>query len=88
MRGHFKISSGGYRYVSNILASSSNPRGYDEKLGAQWVRYNTKRGDEHIVWYEDARSMGEKIKLAKDNNLAGFSLWVIGLEDPALWDTL
>jgi len=88
VRGRFKISSGGYRYVSNILASSSNPRGYDEKLGAQWVRYNTKRGDEHIVWYEDARSMGEKIKLAKDNNLSGFSLWVIGLEDPALWDTL
>ncbi len=84
----FKISSGGYRYVSNLLAKQENPRGYNEKLGSQWVRFKTKRGDEHIVWYEDARSMGEKIKLAKDNNLAGFSVWVIGLEDPALWDTL
>ncbi len=84
----FKVSSGGYRYVSNLLANSKNPRGYDEKLGAPWVKYQTKRGDWRIVWYEDARSMGEKIRFAKENGLAGFSMWVMGLEDPALWDTL
>ncbi len=84
----FRVSSGGYRYVSNLLDDSKNPRGYDEKLGVPWVKYQTKRGDWRIVWYEDARSMGEKIQFAKTSGLAGFSMWVLGLEDPALWDTL
>jgi spore germination protein YaaH len=40
------------------------------------------------VFLENARSFREKLNLAKSRNLRGFSVWVLGPEDPAIWDIL
>ncbi|MBI4391285.1 MAG: hypothetical protein HY575_05320 [candidate division NC10 bacterium] len=40
------------------------------------------------VWYEDARSVGERLALVRRHALRGFSAWVLGQEDPALWTLL
>jgi spore germination protein YaaH len=41
---------------------------------------------EHI-FLEDARSFQAKVDLARKHGLRGFSVWVLGPEDPAVWTT-
>ena len=40
------------------------------------------------IFFEDADSFKYKINLMKTNKLRGFSVWVIGSEDPGIWDEL
>ncbi len=40
------------------------------------------------LFLENARSFREKLNLAKSRKLRGFSVWVLGPEDPAIWDLL
>ncbi|AKT51493.1 glycosyl hydrolase family 18 protein [Arsenicicoccus sp. oral taxon 190] len=43
-------------------------------------------GARHEVWYENARSVREKLRLAATHRLGGVALWRLGREDPAIWD--
>jgi len=38
------------------------------------------------IFFENARSFQHKFDLVKKYNLRGFSVWVIGHEDPAIWE--
>jgi spore germination protein YaaH len=40
------------------------------------------------VYYSDKRTFGERYKLVKERGLAGFASWVLGSEDPGIWDLL
>ncbi|MEK6754584.1 MAG: glycosyl hydrolase family 18 protein [Bacteroidota bacterium] len=40
------------------------------------------------VYLEDARSFKAKYELLKQFKLRGFSAWVLGIEDPAIWNVL
>ena len=42
---------------------------------------------EHI-WIEDARSFADKMALATKYALRGYSVWLLGLEDPKTWDVV
>jgi spore germination protein YaaH len=39
---------------------------------------------EHL-WIEDARSFMAKLAIVKTHNLRGYSVWVLGTEDPEIW---
>lgn len=40
------------------------------------------------IFYTDARTFRERYDLTKQRGLAGFCSWVLGTEDPAIWDAL
>lgn len=40
------------------------------------------------LFLEDVRAFKAKLGLAKSHKLRGFSVWVLGPEDPAIWDLL
>lgn len=40
------------------------------------------------LFLEDARSFIPKFKIAESNHLRGISVWVLGSEDPAMWNEL
>jgi len=40
------------------------------------------------VWLEDERSMEEKLKVARANDIAGVSSWRMGLEKESIWDLI
>jgi spore germination protein YaaH len=40
------------------------------------------------IFFENAQSFQHKLDLVKQNNLRGFSVWVIGGEDPKIWKVL
>lgn len=42
-------------------------------------------GKEHVVWFEDARSINAKFKLLKELGLRGISYWHIGFQFPQNW---
>jgi len=48
---------------------------YDETAQAPWFRYYDKRGQQHEVWYEDARSYRAKLNLLRSLGLGGVSIW-------------
>lgn len=44
-----------------------------------------RRQLEHIVWFDDARSMDAKLRLVQQNGLAGMGVWNIMRYFPQLW---
>lgn len=40
------------------------------------------------VWMPDAHAFRDRYELAKQRGLLGFSAWVLGAEDPAVWNAL
>lgn len=47
---------------------------YDEQSQAPYYYY-TANGTEHVVWFENAQSIAEKLELVNKYNLAGISIW-------------
>jgi len=44
--------------------------------------------DGRQVWFENHQSIGHKLLLALEYDLAGVALWRLGQEDPATWDLM
>src|SRR5690554_4452881 len=61
------------------------PIQYSEKNQAPFFEYTDNEGREHIVWFEDARSIQKKFDLIKEYGLRGISYWKLGLEFPQNW---
>lgn len=40
------------------------------------------------IWFEDVRSIEEKLKVMDSHEFAGASFWKLGLEDRTVWDTV
>ncbi len=49
---------------------------------AMWERYGVF---EH-AWIEDARAFEAKLALVRRHGLRGYSVWLLGLEDPRTWE--
>jgi len=58
---------------------------YDYTSQAPFFNYYDADKKEHVVWFEDARSMNAKLKTASEYNLGGVSYWTIGKYFPQAW---
>ncbi|WP_424766995.1 LysM peptidoglycan-binding domain-containing protein [Paenibacillus sp. sgz302251] len=58
---------------------------YDEESQSPYYRYYDEEKREHIVWFEDARSVQAKFNIVKAYKLRGISYWVLGLPFPQNW---
>jgi len=56
----------------------------DKALRAEW----SEAGIYESAWIEDARAFMAKLELVKKYNLRGYSVWVLGTEDPKTWEAL
>ncbi|WP_050614116.1 LysM peptidoglycan-binding domain-containing protein [Bacillus testis] len=61
------------------------PIQYDTVAQAPFFRYRDESGNEHEVWFEDARSIQAKFDLLKELNLRGMGYWKLGLSFPQNW---
>ncbi|MCX7568746.1 glycosyl hydrolase family 18 protein [Tumebacillus sp. DT12] len=50
--------------------------------------YRDSSGTPHQVWFENTSSLSQKITLINRHELAGLSLWRLGIEDPNMWPLL
>lgn len=50
---------------------------FDETAQSPFYEYTDEQGRQHIVWFEDARSMRAKLELVNEYDLAGVGFWTV-----------
>lgn len=58
---------------------------YDPVSQAPFYNYYDENRRQHVVWFEDARSIEAKLRLVNEYNLGGVSYWTIGRYFPQNW---
>ena len=58
---------------------------FDDTAQAPFFNYFDEQRRQHIVWFEDARSIQAKFDLVKRLNLRGVGYWKLGLPFPQNW---
>lgn len=61
---------------------------FDERAKSPYFNYFDKNRKQHIVWFEDARSIEAKLTLVEKYNLGGVSYWTINTFFPQNWVVL
>ena len=75
------------RRAQEILAKSGIKATWDDVQkapAAAWSEHDVFQ----YVWMEDARAFVTKLGLVSKYHLRGYSVWVLGSEDPATWRAL
>ncbi|QIZ10718.1 glycosyltransferase [Priestia megaterium] len=60
---------------------------WNKQIGNPYVRYK-RNGKNHVVWFLDAASFYNQMKLAIDHDSRGIAVWRLGSEDPSIWNYL
>ena len=61
---------------------------FDPRAQAPWFRYVDGQGQEHEVWFEDARSIRSKLALSAELELYGVGYWNLMRPFPQNWAVL
>ncbi len=77
-----------YEQVVQRMAQYGAQERIDGLTGQPYFTYTDAQKHDHIVWYEDVRSLGNKFDLLSDYDLRGLAFWVLTLEDQRIWDDL
>ena len=75
----------GYLEAIEIAARNGAAIKYDKKSASPYFNYYDNNGKEHVVWFEDVRSLFEKYKLVNEYGLRGTSYWSLGKSAPMNW---
>jgi spore germination protein YaaH len=77
----------GYTKVSEIVSQFGLHPTWDDSAKSPFAFWSDSGTYDHI-WIEDARAFMAKLDLVRRYNLRGYSVWVLGTEDPAVWPEL
>ncbi len=80
-----RIRSGSFDRLLSIMARTKYKEGFDDRLGVPWISFK-EYGANYEVWYKNNKSFNLKTDLMKKYGLRGFSMWVMGMEDPSIWN--
>jgi spore germination protein YaaH/peptidoglycan/xylan/chitin deacetylase (PgdA/CDA1 family) len=50
--------------------------------------YRDDNGDNHVVWFLDATTLFNQVKVTDEWKPRGYGLWRMGMEDPGVWSVL
>lgn len=73
--------------VEQLIAKYHPQIQWDEPDRASWF-YFYRDYTREWVFFTDARTFRERWSLVNDRGIQGFCSWVLGKEDPAIWDVL
>ncbi|MGH9521376.1 MAG: glycosyl hydrolase family 18 protein [Terriglobales bacterium] len=79
-----QITYSSYGDVANLAAGTGAVPQWHAWNRSPWFAYD-RDGCRNVVWYENSRSLREKMGLLAKYHLHGFSAWRLGQEDPAFW---
>lgn len=73
-----------YKDLKHYFDDPDSLRNWDDLFRTAW--FKLQDGDEvHTAWFDDARSLREKLKLVQLYHLRGYAAWRLGVEDPEFW---
>ncbi|MFC0903528.1 LysM peptidoglycan-binding domain-containing protein [Clostridium sp. MT-14] len=75
--GHQEAVNRARRYGAEIK--------FDERAQSPYFNYVDEEGREHVVWFEDARSIQAKYRLVNEYGLRGVSYWTLAQPFPQNW---
>lgn len=88
-QGGARVSGSGISYaqaVGLLAQSGATPVWDDRQKVAHAVWEND--GINEYLYLEDARSFAAKLALVPKYRLRGYSVWVLGMEDPRVWEAV
>ena len=87
--GTVKITSSAYgiKSVMDVIGEYSEQKQWLADVGQYFVQYE-KDGVVYKCWIEDNASMEEKLRAAKDANIAGIAFWRLGFEGSDIYDVI
>lgn len=83
----FTCSEEGMQTVENRYTVNGAQPTWDDATGQYYVEYENG-GKTYKIWIENEASLEEKLKVMKENSLAGAAYWKIGFERNSAWDTI
>lgn len=85
---YVKIRKGGtYDRLSYIRRTFKTTEGFHDLFKVPFLKYSFGK-DKYIIWHEDKQSITYKIDFLKSHELRGLSAWVLGLENPGIWEAV
>jgi len=76
-----------YAKVTELVTKYSLHPTWEDRDKASYAMWPNDGVYEHL-WIEDARAFEAKLELVRKYKLRGYSVWVLGTEDPAVWRTV
>jgi spore germination protein YaaH len=74
-----------YAHVTQLIRRYSPAMQWHEELGSNSFTY-VKGGEQHEVWFEDARSIRAKLGVLSILGVRGLAFWRLGGEDEKVWN--
>lgn len=81
------VGIGGYEAMKKIMDKYNPSYVYSSIQSTPYLTY-VKSGKRYTMWYENGKSVGEKIALINKHGLHGFSAWALGLEVPSVYNVI
>lgn len=81
-----------YTFQEVLAKVRDNPAasevGFDRTAMNPYARWTDPDSTDHLVWYTDAASAYNQVTAGRRLGAAGYAVWRLGDEDPALWRTV
>lgn len=74
-----------YTRIMGIMRDAGAAPIWDDTQQAWYAMWERQGVFEH-AWIEDARAFESKLGLVRRHGLRGYSVWLLGLEDPRTWE--
>ncbi|MCF8564298.1 LysM peptidoglycan-binding domain-containing protein [Alicyclobacillus tolerans] len=82
---HYPQEAAGVLGVQDAIAIAvqrSSPIRFDTASMSPWVYYTNAAGEEHVIWFEDLRSVQLKLQLLLKYQLRGIAVWEMNQNFP------
>jgi spore germination protein YaaH len=77
----------GMERIERLLSELNVEAGWNEECAQFYAEYELE-GATYKIWMENEISIEEKMKLIKENNLAGVAEWKLGFQKNSVWDVI
>lgn len=77
----------GMEDAEKAIADAGAKAEWDDNSKQNYAQWESG-GSTYKIWLEDAQSLEEKLKVIKENDLAGVAEWSLGWEESSIWDLI